>query len=125
VAHAGGRPHVFTSVQFIEDKVAEYKKYLAVNDRPATMAGLAYYLGVDRKTIYNYSKDDEFFPTIKKYRDWILFEIEEQCATKGHAGSIFLAKNYGYTDRQELDLSSKDFGSSLDKFVDKLGDKHE
>lgn len=121
MAHPGGRPRVFTSVEEIEMKVAKYKQYLSENDKPATMAGLAWYLGIDRKTLYNYSKDQEYFPTIKKYRDWIMFEIEENVLIKGHGGSIFLAKNYGYTDRQEVDVSTKDFSNTLDKFVNKLG----
>ena len=120
MAHPGGRPRAFNSVEEIEMKVAEYKKYLEENDKPATMAGLAYYLGVDRKTLFNYSKDQEYFPTIKKYRDWIMFEIEENVLIKGHGGSIFLAKNYGYTDRQEVNVEHSNFGDVLNKFIDKL-----
>jgi len=121
MANTGGRPRVFRSVKDIEKKVEAYKDYLEENQKPATMAGLAYYLGVDRQTLYNYSKDEMYFGTIKKYRDWILLSLEEHCIIRGHGGSIFLAKNYGYTDRQEVDLTTRDFGASLDKFVDKLG----
>lgn len=102
MAHPGGRPRAFNSVEEIERKIEKYKEYLRKEDKPPTMAGLAYFLGVDRQTLYNYKKEQEFFGTIKKYRDWILLNIEEQCITKGHGGSIFLAKNYGYTDKQEV-----------------------
>ena len=107
MAHPGGRPKIFNSPQEIEEKVEQYKQYLREEDKPPTMAGLAYFLGVDRQTIYNYKKDQEFFDTIKKYRDWILLSIEEQCIIKGHGGSIFLAKNYGYTDRQEVNYTKQ------------------
>lgn len=107
MAHPGGRPKIFKSPDEIEKKVEEYKKYLREEDKPPTMAGLAYFLGVDRKTLYNYSNEDEFFHTIKKYRDWILLNIEENCAIKGHGGAIFLAKNYGYTDKQEINYTKK------------------
>lgn len=100
-----GRPRAFTSEKEIHDKVAKYKEYLLKNNKPATMAGLAYYLDIDRHTLYNYSKEVEFFHTIKKYRDWIEMGIEELCINKGNGGIIFLAKNYGYNDKQEVEIS--------------------
>lgn len=110
---AGGRPKVFKSVEDIEDKVKEYKIYLKENSKPPTMAGLAYYLGVDRKTLYNYSKDDQFFPTIKKYRDWIVMTLEESGIEKGNGGTVFLMKNYGYTDKQEIEAVVADVSGSM------------
>ena len=103
-----GRPRLFESAEDIENCIDEYKTYLKENDKPPTIAGLAYYLGVDRKTLFNYSKDEEFFPTIKRYRDWVLMEIEERCIDKGNGGTVFIAKNYGYTDKQEIDMSIKE-----------------
>ena len=105
MAHAGGRPRAFKSVEDIEAKIQLYKEYLKTESKPPTIAGLAYFLNVDRGTIYNYSKTDEFFNTIKKYRDWVIMNMEEFGVTKGHSGIIFLMKNYGYTDRQEISLS--------------------
>ena len=118
-----GRPKIFNSPEEIDQKVAEYKEYLREREKPPTMAGLAYFLGVDRKTLFNYSKDEEFFPTIKRYRDWVLMEIEEMCVDKGNGGTVFIAKNYGYTDKQEvehsggLDINQKT--TLIDKYLDK------
>ena len=98
-----GRPKIFKDVEEVENYIEEYKEYLKENDKPPTMAGLAYYLHIDRKTLYNYSKDQEFFPTIKRYRDWVLMNIEETCIDKGNGGTVFIAKNYGYTDKQEVE----------------------
>ena len=114
---ATGRPKIFKSPQEIEDKVAKYKEYLADKDKPPTMAGLAYFLEIDRKTLFNYSKDDLFFPTIKRFRDWVLMELEEMCIDKGNGGTVFIAKNYGYTDKQELEHS----GSLGVTIVDDIG----
>lgn len=100
-----GRPKLFKSVKDIDSKVEAYKEYLEKNKRPPTMAGLAYYLGCDRKTLYNYSKDDNFFPTIKKYRDWVMMNMEEAAIDKGGGGTVFLLKNYGYTDKQEIETT--------------------
>ena len=110
----GGRPKAFSSVQDIESKIQNYKDYLKKDNKPPTMAGLAYYLGIDRRTLYNYKKNDEYFPTIKKYRDWILLSIEENCAIRGHGGAIFLAKNYGYTDRQEVSYQEQAIPTVID-----------
>jgi hypothetical protein len=101
MAHAGGRPRAFKSVEDIEAKIQLYKEYLKTESKPPTIAGLAYFLNVDRGTIYNYKKDREFFNTIKKYRDWVIMNMEEFGVTKGHSGIIFLMKNYGYTDKHE------------------------
>lgn len=102
----GGRPKKFKSVEDIDERVKDYKKYIKDENSVPTMAGLAYYLEIDRQTLYNYAKNEEFFDTIKKYRDWVLMKIEENCAIRGHGGSIFLAKNYGYTDRQEVNVNT-------------------
>ena len=102
-----GRPKLFNSPSEIDDKVALYKEYLADKNKPPTMAGLAYFLGVDRKTLFNYSKDEFFFPTIKRYRDWVMMELEEMCIDRGNGGTVFIAKNYGYTDKQEIEHSGE------------------
>ena len=116
---AGGRPKIFKSVEDIEKRLGEYKQYLKEEDKPPTIAGLAYYLRVDRQTIYNYAKDDEFFDTIKRYRDWVLMTIEETCIDKGNGGTVFIAKNYGYTDKQEVDLSHTGHISVTTSMIDK------
>ena len=101
----GGRPKAFKSVEEIEEKVKKYKEYLKNEEKPPTMAGLAYYLEINRQTLYNYSKKNEYFYAIKKYRDWVIMNLEELCITKGNGGTVFIAKNYGYTDKQEIEHS--------------------
>lgn len=68
--------------------------------KPFTMAGLAAYLEIDRRTLLNYSNKDEFFPTIKKARARIEAYAEEQLYTpKVAAGVIFnLKNNFGWND---------------------------
>jgi hypothetical protein len=97
--HPGGRPRLFNSAEEIESKINQYKQYLKNSKKPPTMAGLAYYLGMDRISLYNYSKKDEYFNTIKKYRDWVAMNWEEYSIDKGHGGIVFMLKNYGYTDK--------------------------
>ena len=103
----GGRPRAFKSVEDLEQKFETYKDYLKTNDKPPTIAGLAYYLGCDRQTIYNYEAKDEFFCTIKRFREWVMMNIEENCIIRGNGGTVFIAKNYGYTDKQEIEHSGE------------------
>jgi len=57
---------------------------------------------MDRRTLLNYSKDDKFFPTIKKAKRKIEAYLEEKLVTDGGTGIIFnLKNNYGWKDKQE------------------------
>jgi len=103
--HAVGRPPKFKSVEELEEKIEEYKQYLLEKDKPATIAGLAYYTGIDRQTLYNYQKKDEFFGTIKEFVDWVKMTMEETAIDNSSSGVIFLMKNYGYTDKVEQEIT--------------------
>ena len=102
-----GRPLTFGTNEELEKAISDYFDYCKENKKPETIAGLACYLEVDRTTIYNYEKKDEFFHTVKKARDRILAGLEEALFTEGKSGQIFLAKNYGYSDKQELEHTGK------------------
>lgn len=105
-----GRPRLFKCVKDLQDKLDEYKIYLTENNKPPTIAGLAYYTGIDRQTIYNYQKEDEYFGTIKQFRDWIMMNYEELAIDKGNGGIVFLLKNYGYTDKTLNELTGPNGG---------------
>lgn len=100
-----GRPLKFKTPEELQQKVDEYFAWCETNKKPETIARLAYWLGVDRQTIYNYEKRDGFFDIIKRARERILAGLEEALYTEGKTGQIFLAKNYGYTDRHEIDAN--------------------
>lgn len=124
--HAGGRPPLFKSVEEIQDKIDDYFSYcdnriktiynekngddIQVSDpEPYTMSGLAYYLGMDRKTLVNYSHDDLFFPTIKKARSRVEWDVDRRMNDRSTftPGQIFNTKNnFGWTDKTETDITS-------------------
>ena len=106
-----GRPLRFKTDEELAEVIDKYFNYCATNDKPETIAGLAYFLGVDRTTIYKYEERDEFFYTIKGARDRILAGLEEALFTEGKSGQIFLAKNYGYSDNRGLEVTGRDGGS--------------
>lgn len=121
-----GRPLAFKSVEELQSKIDEYfdfcdnriqqvysKKQDAVieiiNPEPYTIAGLAYAVGVDRKTLWNYSKKDEFFHTIKRARDKVQTDVERRLMESNPTGAIFnLKNNFDYRDKVETELTNPD-----------------
>lgn len=122
------RPPIFETAEQMQDIIDKYFKdcepeYALDNEgrvlttnkgmpvlknNPPTITGLALALGFSsRGTIYEYEKkNDQFSYAIKKARlrceNWI-----EECLYCGNippAAGIFALKNYGWTDRQEIDI---------------------
>ena len=72
------------------------------------MSGLAVSLGIDRRTLLNYSNKEEFFPTIKAARDKVEADVEERMNDEQTftPGLIFNAKNnFGWKDGTEQDIT--------------------
>lgn len=103
-----GRPRAFKSVEEVEKKIEEYFNYCEEKDKPYTMSGLAYYLEIDRRTLLNYSKDEEYFPLIKKARDRVQMQLEEGLYRLGNnSGIIFnLKNNFDWKDKMEVKSSN-------------------
>ena len=99
-----GRPRAFKSVEEVEEKINAYFNYCEEKEKPYTMSGLAYYLGIDRKTLLNYSKNEEYFHTIKKARDRVQMQLEEN-ALSNKANPTFtifnLKNNFDWKDKIE------------------------
>jgi hypothetical protein len=98
----GGRPLRFETPA---DLKTEADLYFEGTDRP-TLAGLAYALGIDRQTLYNYKKRDGFFDIIKNYRDRVEVKYEERLIYDNQpTGVIFALKNMGWKDKVEQEHS--------------------
>jgi hypothetical protein len=100
-----------------EDKLyTEIQSYFAWardNEKPLSIARLANWLCVDRKTLYNYKERDDFGPTICWAMDYILASLEERCIDDGKAGQIFILKNYGYSDKQEIESTNTNVNTDI------------
>ena len=99
-----GRPKAFKSVKEVEEKINAYFNYCEEKEKPYTMSGLAYYLEVSRQTLVNYSNQDQFFDTIKKARDRVQMQLEEN-ALSNKANPTFtifnLKNNFDWKDKIE------------------------
>lgn len=145
MAHAGGRPLKFQSVEELQTKIEEYfngcwgpkigpfgpikdaetNKVVFVQVKPYTISGLAVALDCDRDTLLNYEELDEFFGTIKRAKQRCHAYAEESLFMGNATGPIFnLKNNWGWVDKTLTDVTSKGEaiggaldGSAVDAFV--------
>lgn len=105
MAHPGGRPLKFETVEDLERQAEEYFKLTP----PAiqTITGVALHLDTSRETLINYQKRDEFFDAVKKIKDRVENAYELSLRQRGSAGDIFGLKNFGWKDRQEVETTGE------------------
>lgn len=99
-----------------------------------TITGLALYLGFcDRHSMYAYEEKPEFSNTIKNARAKMVTLYEQNVLHgKNPSGAIFMLKNFGYSDKQQLEVEAKqeitvnrmDINERLEMFI-KDGDDDE
>lgn len=117
----GGRPLLFKTVEELETAIGKYfdkcdvrmkervtkdGQIVHVNDpEPYTMSGLAYALGINRRTLIHYEERDKFSLTIKKAREKVEADVERRMSDRDTftPGLIFNAKNnFGWVDQQDI-----------------------
>lgn len=106
--NVGGRPPKFKNKEEMQEKIDKYFEECRKDRRPITFTGLAYAIGLSRQGLLNYSKDERFFDTIKKAREYVEMTMEERLVgTSGIAtGIIFnLKNNYGWRDKKDIDAN--------------------
>lgn len=117
------RPKLYSSVEDMKKIIDKYFEMCDEKEKPYTMSGLAYALDMDRRSLLNYSKDEQFFPTIKKAREKVEQQLEEN-ALMGKANSTFtifnLKNNYGWRDTVEVKNDSE--LSKLDELLGEIKD---
>ena len=94
----------------LNDAISEYFDSIKGEDglykEPPTITGLAYHLGFEsRQSFYDYEKESEFSYIIKRARLRVENFAEQQMYSKTPAGAIFVLKNMGWSDKQELQHS--------------------
>jgi hypothetical protein len=100
----GGRPLKFETVEILQEKIDLY--FATIPQEEWTITGLALALDTDRHTLINYEEREEYFHTIKKAKEMVHNAYELDLRKKGRSGDIFALKNFGWTDKQETDLTS-------------------
>jgi hypothetical protein len=101
-----GQPPIYDSPDKMQECIDEYFSYLSSGEKP-TISGLCYYLGFEsRQSFYDYEKRELFSYTIKRARLRIEIIYEQNLHGNSNAGSIFALKNFGWSDRQEIEHQS-------------------
>jgi hypothetical protein len=126
VDYYAGRHLKFSSPEELQSKIDEYfiqcdskqrtiltdkNEVVIINDPDVpTIAGLAFFLDVDKQTIYNYADEDSpFFDCIRRARAKIFATFEGIAAKseKNKAALMFLMKNYGYVDIRQIESKAE------------------
>lgn len=97
------------SDEAVSERISMYFERCADDDMKPTITGLALYLGVDRKTLYNWvsgsTRSNSRLLLIKKAYE-IVENMMESYMTNGKinpVSGIFLMKNhFGYQDKQDI-----------------------
>ena len=123
MADLGGRPPIYNTPEELQAAISEYFdkgvkiKTVIIGKPPTnyevqipvpTITGLCIFLGFEsRQSFYDTEKRYGFSYTIKKARLLIEKEYEEMLAIGNTTGAIFALKNFGWTDKQEIDHTTK------------------
>lgn len=103
--HAGGRPLKYKTLKDMQPLIDTYFDETPVTQQ--TITGLAMALDTDRTTLINYEKRDQFFDAIKRAKTRIENAYELSLRVRGGAGDIFGLKNFGWTDKTEVENSGE------------------
>lgn len=115
------RPKLYENKEQVQLIIDSYFSLCNQLEKPYTMSGLANALNMSRQSLINYSKDDEFFDTIKKARAEVEQQLEEN-ALMGKANSTFtifnLKNNFNWKDAVEVNNTNEI--SKLDQLLGEI-----
>jgi hypothetical protein len=105
---AVGRPMKFKTVKELKDKCDAFFARMDKKNLPYTITGLALALQTSRETLCDYQEKDDYSDTIKEAKLKCQNYAEQRLYMGGQAaGPIFALKNFGWSDKQEIDHTGK------------------
>lgn len=106
---AAGRPLKFPDVATLETCIELY--FANTPELEWTITGLAIALDTSRETLMDYERGEgaraEFSDTVKRSKLKVEHAYEKRNIRRGNAGDIFALKQFGWTDKREVDHTSK------------------
>jgi hypothetical protein len=98
-----GRPRKWSSNKLLMEAIDEY--FTSTPIEQWTITGLALSIGTTRNTLIDYENRREFTRTIKNAKQLVEHAYELSLRKNGRAGDIFALKNFGWQDKQEIEVS--------------------
>ena len=101
--HPGGRPLKYPNPEDLQIVIDKY-----LEDTPTeklTITGLALACDFTRVELNDYAERGEYSNIVKKARQKVEQSYEQDMRKNACAGSIFVLKNMGWTDRQDIDVT--------------------
>lgn len=106
-----GRPPEYSNPEDLQQAIDKFFSTLSP-DEPPTITGLCYSLGFEsRQSFYDYEEKPDFTYTIKRARLRIENKYESKLFSNNNAGAIFALKNFGWSDKQEINQKTEVSGS--------------
>jgi hypothetical protein len=101
-----GRPPKFENVAQMQILIDAYFAERETKELPLTVTGLALALDTTRDLLCDYENKPEYSDTIKRAKAKVADYAEQMLYMgKGAAGPIFALKNFGWSDKQEVEHS--------------------
>lgn len=101
-----GRPRKIKSVRQFEEKAEAYFRDCEAKGEPVLLTGLILALGLSsRSALDEYAQRPEFLNSVKKAKLRVEMEYEKALHSRNPSGPIFALKNFGWTDKQDVELS--------------------
>ena len=114
------KPLKFKTAQELQDKINAYFKECKLKKIPLSITGLALALDTNRQTLINYQDKDGYENIVDRAKLMIENAYEIRLIENGRSGDIFALKNFGWTDRQEIDNNIKVGKSSVDELISSI-----
>ena len=101
-----GRPRKIKSVRQFEERAEAYFRECEAKEEPVLLTGLILALGLSsRSALDEYAQRPEFLNSVKKAKLRVEMEYEKALHSRNPSGPIFALKNFGWTDKQDVELS--------------------
>jgi hypothetical protein len=105
-----GRPPLFNTPTALSKKINEYFDHCDESNQPPTITGLSLFCGFsDRRSFYDYQDDKPEFSHVTRAARTVIANFHEinVATTDKPQGSIFMLKNFGFSDTQVIEHTGK------------------
>ena len=100
-----GRPLKIETPEQMEKILNEY--FETTEENKITITGICLALNLDKSNFYEYEKRKGYEDIVKRARMIVENSYEMSLRENGRTGDIFALKNFGWTDKQEIENNTQ------------------